>query len=195
MKKTILFFLAAAITCLSCEETHNHSLTTTSTVESSNNGVVKATEKSVSEGESQLKEKGENDFTRQIKEARIEKNRRDSVFAANRQEVWVYQIGVSKSKPTDFEKTYNILSTRMQNLYFFKKSPNNYYLILHDGYNSEKELLGKQNKIEATLAQAGIKDKVQVVNITTYCGLKEEIKPAAEVKLAKKETAICYTCD
>ncbi len=193
MKKNSLFFLAAAFACLSCEETHDHSVSTTSTVGSST--VVQEATKTDQEVTSELIQKGAKDLTSLIKEARIEKNRRDSVFAANRQEVWVYQIGVNKSSPKDFEETYNILSSSMQNLYFFKQSRSNYYLILHDGYNSEQELLDKQKEIETALSKAGVNDKIRVINITTHCGLKEEIKPADEVKLAKKEMAVCYTCD
>lgn len=196
MKKNILFFLAAACTCFSCNETQHNSAQTTSAVASATTDAAgNAKEKSESKAGSEGMENGVADLTTQIKEARVEKNRRDSVFAANRQEVWVYQIGVNKSKPTDFEKTYNTLSLRMQNLYFFKKANNSYNLILHDGYNSEQELLNKQSQLEKALAQAGIEDKVQVINITTHCGLKEAIKPAEEVKLEKKETAVCYTCD
>ncbi len=95
-----------------------------------------------------LLEKESTDLTALVKEARIEKNRRDSVFAANREEVWVYQIGTNKKEAKDFEKTYSILSKHMLHLYFFKQSQDNYYLILHDGYNTEQELLNKQNEVE-----------------------------------------------
>ena len=190
MKRNVLFFLLTAFACLSCKETHDPSVASHSTADAST-AVVNQVEKIHKE----LIQQGSKDLAMLVREARKEKNRRDSVFAANREEVWVYQIGLNKTEAKDFEETYNILSQRMQNLYFFKQSQKNYSLILHDGYNSEQELLDKQNEIEATLQQAGVKDKVNVINITTHCGLKEKIKPAAEVKLAKKEMAVCYTCD
>ena len=189
MKRNGLFFLMAAFVCLSCEETHDHSVTSSSTT------VVNQVAKTDKEVVSELIQEGSKDLTALVKEARLEKNRRDSVFATNREEVWVYQIGINKREAKDFEETYNILSQRMQNLYFFKQSRNNYYLLLHDGYNSEQELLDKQNEIEASLQEAGLKDNIRVINITTHCGLKEKIKPAHEVKLTCKEMAVCYTCD
>jgi len=178
MKIYIVLFLVAMFALISCRETPDNSVTAASTIDSSS-----------------FIQKEAEDLTTRIKEARIEKNRRDSVFAANREEVWVYQIGENKSDPKEFEKTYNLLSQRIQNLYFFKQSLRNYYLILHDGYNSEQELLGKQAEIELALQKAGVKDKISVINITTHCSLKEKIKPADEVNIARKEMAVCYTCD
>jgi TolA-binding protein len=190
MKKNVLFFTLIAFACLSCKETHDPSVTSSSTVEGSSTTAVNQVEK-----REESIQQGSKELAVLVKEARIEKNRRDSVFAANREEVWVYQIGTHKKEAKDFEKTYNLLSKRMQNLYFFKQSLGNYSLILHDGYNSEQELLDKQNEIETTLQQAGVQDKVSVINITTHCGLKEKIKPTDEVKLTCKEMAVCYTCD
>ena len=193
MKKYTLFFFVVAFVCLSCEETHNHS--TTSTVDSSTTSIVNEAAKTDEEVKAELIKEGAKDLTALVKEARIEKNRRDSVFAANREEVWVYQIGTNKNDVKDFEQTYQVLSSKLTNLYFFKRSRNDYYLIHHDGYNSEQELMDEQPALEKTLADAGIKESVRVINITTYCSMKDAIKPAAEVKLKRKEMAVCYTCD
>lgn len=187
MKKNHLFFLLTAFVCLSCGKPDQHTAPSGSTTVAH-----QVTDQEVVTG---FMEKESKDLTTLIKEARIEKNRRDSVFAANREEVWVYQIGSNKKEAKDFEKTYSILSKHMQHLYFFKQSQDNYYLILHDGYNTEQELLNKQNEVEAAIKKLGVNDKVSVFNITTHCSLKEKIKPAHEVKLACKEMAVCYTCD
>jgi hypothetical protein len=130
-----------------------------------------------------------------IKKEREARNRRDSIHAVNREEVWVYQIGVDKDDPKAFENTYNTLSVKIPNLYFFKKSEHNYLLVQHDGYNTEQELLHKQKQFESTLQQAHIQDTVRVINLTTYCSLRDEVKPVHEVKIVRKEWVVCYSCD
>lgn len=189
MKSNSLIFILAAFVCLSCGETRNQGIPKGSTTVA--NQVVKIDNESVAG----FAEKKSKDLVTLVREARIEKSRRDSVFAANREEVWVYQIGTNKKDAKEFEKTYSLLFKRMQHLYFFKQSHGNYYLILHDGYNTEQELLDKQNEVQASINKLGVKEKVSVFNITTHCSLKEKIKPAHEVNLTCKEMAVCYTCD
>ncbi|HSZ71242.1 MAG TPA: hypothetical protein VK750_01115 [Cytophagaceae bacterium] len=138
---------------------------------------------------------GSDEIKALIKREREARNKRDSIHAVNREEVWVYQIGVNKEDPKAFENTYNILSRRIPNLYFFKQSDRSYLLVQHDGYNTEKELLSKQKEFETNVRQASITDSVHVINLTTYCSLRDEVKPVHEVKIVRKEWVVCYSCD
>ncbi|MDB5272232.1 MAG: hypothetical protein JWO58_599 [Chitinophagaceae bacterium] len=193
MKKHSLIFLLLTFGFLACQ--NSQSTTETTSVDSSTtNNVTNEAGKSDAEVNAELIEKGVDVGTTLIENVSAAKQQRDSIRAANRKEVWIFQIGGNQSSPKAFEELYHQLSGSLTNLYLFKESKHSYYLIKKDNCDSQQELLDKQNEVEAAIQQAGATADIRVINLTSYCELKDDVQMDDNVKLKGKDRLDCYTC-
>jgi len=122
------------------------------------------------------------------------KRRKDSLKAANAQHTWVYQIGESFEKSDLASDEWNKLKG-ISNLYIFKKSRREYFLIKDDGYPKEllDDSLGDFKK-----KLIGIETRVGIIDLGTMCSGKK--KPAVSDPVTykvdgNKMKIDCRECD
>ena len=122
------------------------------------------------------------------------KRRRDSIKQANSTHTWVYQIGESYEKSdlagNELSKLKNI-----SNIYIFKKSKHEYYLIKDDGYQKEQleDSLGDfKRKVQS------FETRVSILDLGTLCSGKKKPSVSKSIKYkidGKKQEIECRECE
>jgi hypothetical protein len=122
------------------------------------------------------------------------KRRKDSIRTANATHTWVYQIGEPFEESDLAGKEWDKLNG-MTNLYIFKKSRHEYYLIKDDGY--PKELLedslgGFKKKL------AGLETRVAIIDLGSFCSGKKKPSISDPIKYkvdGDKKKIECHECE
>jgi len=108
-------------------------------------------------------------------ETAFENNHTDS----NKQRMWVYQIGGPLSREEQAAAKFEKLKT-ITNLYIFKRSSHEYYIIKDDTYKSNQQLIdsfsGTRIKLEAIS-----NDRLDIVDLSLLCPAKENPAPSKPV--------------
>jgi len=122
------------------------------------------------------------------------KRRKDSIRMANATHTWVYQIGL----PFEKDDLAGVESDKLKNLsnvYIFKKSRHEYYLIKDDGYPKEllEDSLGDFKK-----KLQGIETRVTIIDIASLCSnnKKPEVSGSIKYKVdGDKKKIECRECE
>ncbi|SFX51383.1 hypothetical protein [Cytophaga hutchinsonii] len=122
-----------------------------------------------------------------------EKRKKDSAKFANREKVWVYQIGLAEKNEQQLWKVYDRIKS-MGNIYAFKQSDDSYILIWNDFYTQE-QLIDSLYHFNMRLSKAGVSDIAKPYDIMTDCKLKEKVVHTGGIKNSKKQVMPCLMCD
>ena len=126
-----------------------------------------------------------------IGDALEQKRINDSIKRANKEEVWVYQIGLAKNNTKEIWPTYMVLNTITSNITIFKESRKSYYIVKNDGLD-EDELISGLDAFKSEVDK--LEPIVKVVNLSTYCPLRKEVTEGEKIKI-KKTKISCLVCD
>lgn len=155
-----------------------------------NNTAVKTDEQVRAE----LIQKGSEHVTALIKDARVEKRQKDSIHLANRQAIWIYQIGGFKSDAKDFEELYKKLTEGgITNIYIMRQTRKVFYLVKNDNAKSTEEVGSNLNGLQDSMKEANIREDIEVKDLHSFCDTDDAL-PDGEVKVAHKVKVECYSC-
>jgi hypothetical protein len=119
----------------------------------------------------------------------IKKN--DSTIRVNKEKMWVYQIGKSKTDLDDVIMLYEKLK-EIPGIYLFEKSKKEFYVIKFDG-RSKEELDSSLDGFKSLIEDVSL--TVTVTNLMTLCPLRQEIVEGKRGKLKRKYSEIpCFIC-
>ena len=117
----------------------------------------------------------------------------DSIKRANKEQVWVYQIGLSKNNVDEIWPTYKVVKNITSNITVFKDSRKSYYIVKNDGLGKDKLLIGL-NAFKSEIDS--VETIIKVVNLSKFCPLRKEISSGKKIKIKKAKTEIeCLVCD
>ena len=127
-----------------------------------------------------------------VQKAIEQKKRNDSARIANKQPNWVYQIGRPKISVQELWEAYEPLQG-LSNLYVFKESKKSYIIIKDDGYSKQQlEELLEAFKLEVEKFET----RIQIVNLSTFCKAKEDIKQGKKIKIRRENIMLSSVeCD
>lgn len=126
------------------------------------------------------------------KEIKDNKQRKDSIYQANRMQQWVYQLG----EPMDSKEAVLELYKQLEGVNrvsVFKESKKSYFLFV-DQDLTEQEL---KNSLESFKEQVGQAiTRVFPIDLMRKCGKKEEVMKTEPLSVRKEEIELdCYVCD
>ena len=128
----------------------------------------------------------------EVQKAIEQKKRNDSVRIANKQPNWVYQIGRPKISVQELWEAYEPLQG-LSNLYVFKESKKSYIIIKDDGHSKQQ----LEESLEAFKSEVEkFETRIEIVNLTTFCKAKEDIKQGKKIKIRKERIMLSsIECD
>lgn len=128
----------------------------------------------------------------EVKKVIEQKKRNDSVRIANKQPNWVCQIGRPKINVQELWEAYEPLQG-LSNLYVFKESKKSYIIIKDDGYSKQQ----LEESLEAFKSEVEkFETRIGIVNLTTFCKAKEDIKQGNKIKIRKESIMLSsIECD
>ena len=125
-------------------------------------------------------------------EIKDNKASKDSVYEANRDHKWVYQISTPADDPehlrSSFEK-YN----ELEETFVFQTNDNHYFLFIMDG-RSEFDLIADLDLMKDSLGT----NLVSVIDLVADCSRKQHLVQTDPVEIGKRRNKItipCYTCN
>lgn len=129
-----------------------------------------------------------------VKDAIDNKRKKDSTEKANKEQMWVYQLGIQIEDAEDAGKEYDKYNG-ISNIYILKGGKHAYYIIKDDGYSKDQlyDSLGSFKK-----RISSIQNRVTPVDLAQLCpGKKKPITgDAIKYKLDKeKKEAECRVCE
>lgn len=117
----------------------------------------------------------------------------DSIKRVNKEQVWVYQIGLAKNNVDEVWSTYEIANKITSNVTVFKKSRKSYFVVKNDGLG-KNELLDGLDSFKSEIDS--VESIIKVVNLSTFCPLRKEISNGKKIKIKKLKAKIeCLVCD
>lgn len=121
------------------------------------------------------------------------KQRKDSIREANREKLWVYQVGLPVSREDDLWDVFRSIKSKT-NVYAFKESRRRYILVKDGGFRTETEA---SEALEAFQAETGLQDvRVKVIDLLSLCPRKGKLVQSDKITARKEKTSIpCFTCD
>ena len=128
----------------------------------------------------------------EVQKAIAQKKKNDSLKIAGKQPNWVYQIGRPKINMRELWDAYEPLQD-LSNLYVFKESKKSYIIIKDDGHSKQQ----LEESLEAFKAEIQkFETRVDIINLTTFCKAKEEIKQGKRIRI-RKENILLFSleCD
>lgn len=121
------------------------------------------------------------------------KQRKDSIFKANRKQVWVYQIGLPKNNLESLWEAYKKLKA-IPGIFVFKESRKNFFIIKDDAY-TEQQLTDSLNKVKMQIDTICAEKKIEIINLMDFCSKKETIIEGEKIRIKKeKEEIPCWIC-
>lgn len=188
-KKNLLLFLASVlIVNSSCETPEDKPTTIDNSVHTTINGDTSKNKSEISEVASVIGSAVGN-VIEEIAEA---KERKDEKLKKDKKNMWVYLISSEiKSKEIaaeEYEKLKDIT-----NIYIFKKSNEEFYIIKDDGYTTEEQLMdsiGITKKRIAAISQT----RVYPLDLSSKCSPKTQPTLSRKIKYHHQKID-CYTCD
>lgn len=119
------------------------------------------------------------------------KKHKDSIFIANKEKIWAYQIGTIKKRKAAWELYEKVKD--IEGISFFKISRRKYLVVIYNG-NTEEELNNTLNEFSAITDSIG--EKLKVINMTSYCSKKEKIVEQEQLRNRKKKYQVrLYECE
>ena len=120
------------------------------------------------------------------------KHHNDSIKKANREKIWVYQIGLPKNDISELWNSYNSLQ-HFSNIFIFKESKNSFFIIKDDGY-SEQEL--KDSLPNFKIKIDSIEKRIKIIDLMSVCPKRKKITTTKKIKLKKGNPEVpCYICN
>ncbi|MBI3134094.1 MAG: hypothetical protein HYZ14_05400 [Bacteroidetes bacterium] len=121
------------------------------------------------------------------------KHNRDSIYEANRDRQWVYQIGDIVSDENLLFDTYLSLGT-IEDVGVFKIDNDNYFLF-KDYHRSEEMMNDSLNSFKRALNTPGL--KCRVVDIIANCNKRQQVVRTNDLKIKQGKEKLflpCYEC-
>lgn len=119
---------------------------------------------------------------------------KDSTLLANREKIWVYQIGAPISDETDawqMAKDFNALA----NVCIFKAARKSFLIICDNGYaetDAQDSLETFSSKVDEIIPGT----RVKTIDLMSLCSKRKAlIETNKIIKRKKTESFKCYTCD
>ena len=122
------------------------------------------------------------------------KRKRDSIFEANKDKHFAYKIGFEKTDRNDVFDTYKkLIELKIPGLYALETGRKEYVVI---SYEAKPEATLRE-QLEAFKSQvSSVEPHVELVNIMSFCSLKEIIKKDKNLTSRKEDVEIpCLVCD
>ncbi len=127
------------------------------------------------------------------KEAIQRKRMRDSLRMANREQMFVYQIGLPARHEDDIIKEYQKL-INTEDVFIFKNGKRDYFLVKDEGLS--EQALKDSFEIFKQQLPSTIIGSAKVINIMQLCSRKEKLTRAKNIYLRKSKLEIpCFICD
>ncbi len=123
------------------------------------------------------------------------KHDRDSTLQAGKEHFWVYQIGMPTDSKEEAGKAYEKVKS-LSNLYVFKKSRGEYYVIKDDMVHSKEQLMDSLGSIEKRIQGSG--NRIQMIDLSELCSLRKQPKGTDPVKYkidGEKKEVECRACE
>jgi len=119
------------------------------------------------------------------------KQQKDSIYEAEREKRWVFQIGNIVDSEDAILELYQQLKG-IEGLSVFKESRKSYFLFV-DGGKSKQEL--KDSSEEMELQVEKVTSRVRIIDIVTKCNKRKKIKKRDDLNFKKEKVKIdCYEC-
>lgn len=131
-----------------------------------------------------------------IKDVVETKKYNDSIRNANKENMWVYQIGSKMNDADVASKMYEQLK-EIKNIFIFKKSKKEFYLIKDDAYSSKEQLTDSIGSVKKNLLQYSA-ERVTIVDLAQECSSKKLPTASSPIKYkvdGDKKDAPCRVCD
>ncbi len=127
------------------------------------------------------------------KEAIQRRRMRDSIRLANREQMYVYQIGLPARHEDDIIEEYQKLSNT-EDVFIFKNGRRDYFLVKDEG-KSELTLRDSLEVFKEKLPNTII-GSAKVINILQLCSRNEKLTRAKNINFKKSKQEIpCFICD
>jgi len=149
------------------------------------------TEKSDVEVYAEVAKEGVELATEISERIRENKQRKDSIFKAEREQRWIFQIGDVANDKDEMLELYQQLK-HINGLSVFKESGRSYFLFIEDGKSKQES----QNSLENIKAQVlKATSRVIVIDLMSKCKKKEFVKKTKDLIFRKEKIEInCYEC-
>lgn len=119
------------------------------------------------------------------------KKHKDSIFIANKEKIWAYQIGTPKKRDAAwdlYEKVKDI-----DGVCFFKIARKEYLVIIHNGYG-EDDITHAMTSTQAEIDSIG--ETLKIINMTTFCSKKEKVIEQKRLRNKRKNYEVrLYECE
>lgn len=131
-----------------------------------------------------------------IKDGIAFKNKKDSIRKANKEKLWVYQIGNAINAEDVATMAYEKIKD-ISNIYIFKLKKREYYLIKDDGYYSYEQLMDSIGDVKRRVSMV-TSDRLLPIDLSAQCSSKKKptITNSIKYKVNKERKEIeCRVCD
>lgn len=122
------------------------------------------------------------------------KRAKDSIRAASKEKIWVYQIGTAKDSEADAWEAANELQG-IGNISIFKESRKS-YLVICDSRYSEKKAKDSLNSFIAKTDTYSPGIRVKVIDLMSFCHKRKGLTETGKITKKKHEQSFkCLTCN
>ncbi len=206
MKITLLNYITISLSalCLSCDEPAKDNSTINNTNITIVNDSISESDinnnQQINEGEERTEVDEIIDVANAgvnlIKEGISIKNKKDSIRIANKERLWVYQIGNAINDEDIAALAYDKLK-EVPNIYIFKLKRHEYYLIKDDGYYSNEQLLDSMGSVKKRMSTL-TSDRLIPIDLSAQCSSKKKPTVTNPIKYKRdkeKREVECRVCD
>lgn len=127
----------------------------------------------------------------------VDVNRKnDSIGNANKQRMWVYQIGGTLESEEQAAAKYEKLKN-IDNLYIFKRSSHEFYIIKDDAYKGNQQLIDSFSETRIKLETLSA-DRLDIIDLSLLCPPKENLthsRPIVYKLKGQKKEVECWNCE
>lgn len=128
-----------------------------------------------------------------IKTIQANKQKKDSIREANREKMWVYQVGLPMRSEKELWKAYKALKN-IPNLFVFEESRKSFILIKDGKYHSEEEARNGLESFQREVDQLGV--RIKVIDLLSFCSKRETLIQNDNMTARKEEVEIpCFACN
>lgn len=122
------------------------------------------------------------------------KRNKDSILLANREKVWVYQIGMPKNSESDAWEAANAFAN-IPSICIFKESRKS-YLLFQDIDRSKEMLEDSLAQFRSELEEILPGTRVKIIDLMSFCPKRKKLIESGKITRKKKaEQYKCMTCE
>lgn len=119
------------------------------------------------------------------------KKYKDSIIIANKEKIWACQIGTPKKWDAAWDLYEKV--KHIDGICFFKAARKEYLVIKYDGDSEDEAKITMSNLLNE---MDSIGEKIQIINLMSYCSKKEKVVEQKKLRNKKKDYEVrLYECE